>query len=223
MSSYIYQHLLGPGSAGGRGRDGARIGNDKDYLTTQVWYKLNLKGPSMAMQTACSTSLVAVCLGVPEPAVVRLRHGAGRRRLGRVPQKKGYFYQAGGILSPDGHCRAFDAEGQGTVVGNGVGIVVLKRLSRCDRRRRHDPRGDQGAALNNDGSTKVGYTAPSVEGQAAGDRDGAGHGRRRARHDQLRRGARHGDAARRSDRGGGADAGVQAAHDKRRASARSGR
>jgi acyl transferase domain-containing protein len=163
MSSYIYQVYAHTDSQGG---GMALIGNDKDYLTTQVSYKLNLRGPSVAVQSSCSTSLVAVCLACQNlwsyscDMVL-----AGGVAVG-VPQKKGYFYQPGGILSPDGHCRTFDADGQGTVVGNGVGIVLLKRLS--------DALADgdtihavvRGAALNNDGSAKVGYTAPSVGGQA---------------------------------------------------------
>lgn len=166
MSSYIYQLYahLDPLAAGASPM--ALIGNDKDYLTTQVSYKLNLKGPSMAIQTSCSTSLVAVCVACQS----LWSYGCDMALAGGVavgvPQKRGYFYQAGGILSPDGHCRTFDAEGQGTVVGNGVGMVLLKRLS--------DALADgdaihaviKGAALNNDGSLKVGYTAPSLEGQA---------------------------------------------------------
>ena len=166
MSSYVYQLYahLDPLAAGPSPM--ALIGNDKDYLTTQVSYKLNLKGPSLAIQTSCSTSLVAVCVACQnlwsQTCDMALAGGAA---VG-VPQKRGYFYQAGGILSPDGHCRTFDAEGQGTVVGSGVGMVLLKRLS--------DALADgdtihaviKGAALNNDGSLKVGYTAPSVEGQA---------------------------------------------------------
>jgi acyl transferase domain-containing protein/acyl carrier protein len=166
MSSYIYQVYahLDPLAAGSSPM--ALIGNDKDYLTTQVSYKLNLKGPSMAVQTSCSTSLVAVCVACQSLWSYSCDMAlAGGVAVG-VPQKKGYFYQAGGILSPDGHCRTFDAEGQGTVVGSGVGMVLLKRLS--------DALADgdtihaviKGAALNNDGSLKVGYTAPSVAGQA---------------------------------------------------------
>lgn len=166
QSSYVYQVYanLDPLAAGANGM--ALIGNDKDYLTTQVSYKLNLKGPSMAIQTSCSTSLVAICVACQS----LWSYGCDMALAGGVavgvPQKKGYFYQAGGILSPDGHCRTFDAEGQGTVVGSGVGIVLLKRLSDAIAD------GDiihaviKGAALNNDGSLKVGYTAPSVEGQA---------------------------------------------------------
>src|SRR5687767_8688234 len=103
--------------------------NDKDFLSTRVSYKLNLQGPSMVIQTACSTSLVAV-----HEACQALLGGecdlalAGGVRI-TVPQWAGYWYQEGGILSPDGHCRAFDASAQGTVGGNGTGIVVLKRLA----------------------------------------------------------------------------------------------
>jgi acyl transferase domain-containing protein/thioesterase domain-containing protein len=143
------------------------IGNDKDYLPTRVSYKLNLTGPSVNVQTACSTSLVAVHL-----ACQSLQSGdcdmalAGGVSVG-VPHKAGYLYQKGMIFSPDGHCRAFDAKAQGTVSSNGVGIVVLKRLEDAIAD------GDcihaiiKGSAINNDGSLKVGYTAPSVEGQAA--------------------------------------------------------
>jgi acyl transferase domain-containing protein/acyl carrier protein/SAM-dependent methyltransferase len=142
------------------------IGNASDSLTTSVSYKLNLKGPSLAVQTFCSTSLVAVHL-----ACESLKRGECELALAGgvsvlVPQQSGYLYQEDGILSPDGHCRPFDAEAQGTLFGNGVGVVVLKRLSAAIRD------GDQihavikGSAINNDGSLKVGYTAPSVEGQA---------------------------------------------------------
>lgn len=141
-------------------------GNSPDYLTTRVAYKLNLKGPAVTIQTSCSTSLVAV-------------HEACQSLLGyecdialaggisiKVPQIEGYFYQEGGVVSPDGYCRTFDAKGQGTIFGSGVGIVVLKRMQDALED------GDQiyavirGSAINNDGAVKVGYTAPSVEGQA---------------------------------------------------------
>src|SRR5579875_348648 len=142
------------------------IGNDRDFLTTFVSYKLNLKGPSISVQTACSTSLVAVHL-----ACQSLLHSecdmalAGGVSLD-VPHRAGYLYQEGGITSPDGHCRAFDAHAQGTVGGSGVALVVLKRLS--------DALADgdcihaviKGSAVNNDGWDKIGYTAPSIQGQA---------------------------------------------------------
>jgi len=142
------------------------IDSDKDFLPTRVAYKLNLRGPAINIQTACSTSLVAVHL-----ATQSLLNGecdmalAGGVTL-RVPQKSGYLYQEGMILSPDGHCRAFDAKAQGTVGGNGIGIVVLKRLDKAIADGDHIYAVIKGSAVNNDGSVKVGYTAPSVKGQA---------------------------------------------------------
>ena len=145
----------------------ALLGNDKDFLPTRVSYKLDLRGPSLSVQTACSTSLVATHL-----ACEGLRRGEADMALVggvsvRVPQRTGYRYQEGGISSPDGHCRAFDAEAGGTVQGSGVAAVLLKPLSRAladgDRVRAVL----RGSAINNDGSGKVGYTAPSVAGQAA--------------------------------------------------------
>ncbi len=143
------------------------IGNDKDFLPTRVSYKLNLKGPSINVQTACSTSLVAVHL-----ACQGLLNGecdlamAGGVSV-HVPHKSGYWYQEGMIHSPDGHCRAFDAKAQGTVGGNGVGIVVLKRLDNAIADGDSIHAIIKGSAINNDGAMKVGYTAPSVSGQAA--------------------------------------------------------
>ncbi len=142
------------------------LGNDKDFLPTRTSYKLDLKGPSMAVQTACSSSLVAVHL-----ACQNLLLGACDMALAggvsiSLPQRAGYLYQEGGILSPDGCCRAFDAEARGSVPASGAGIVVLKRLADALEQ------GDtiravlRGSAVNNDGSGKAGYTAPSVAGQA---------------------------------------------------------
>ncbi len=144
----------------------AEIGNDKDYLTTRISFKLNLHGPSLTVQTACSTSLVAVV-----QACVQLQTRqcdmalAGGVHL-RFPQAEGYVYQEDSIASPDGHCRAFDAKAQGTVFANGMGVVVLKRLA--------DALADgdaidaviQGWAVNNDGAAKSSYTSPSPAGQA---------------------------------------------------------
>ncbi|MCC5623715.1 type I polyketide synthase [Nostoc sp. CHAB 5715] len=142
------------------------IGNDKDFLTTRVSYKLNLTGPSITVQTACSTSLVATTLACQSLLNYQCDMALAGGVSIHVPQKTGYLYEQGGTLSPDGHCRAFDAKAQGTTIGNGVGIVVLKRLS--------DALADgdcihaviKGSAINNDGSGKIGYTAPSVNGQA---------------------------------------------------------
>jgi phthiocerol/phenolphthiocerol synthesis type-I polyketide synthase E len=142
------------------------LGAGSSFLATRISYKLNLRGPSYAVQTACSTSLVAVHL-----AVKSLLDGecdmalAGGVSL-RLPQDSGYLYQEGGIYSPDGHCRAFDVDGRGTVAGNGAGIVLLKRLD--DALEDGDPVHCVilASAVNNDGSAKIGFTAPSVEGQA---------------------------------------------------------
>jgi acyl transferase domain-containing protein/SAM-dependent methyltransferase len=145
----------------------AVIGNDKDSLTTGVSYKLNLTGPSMAVQTFCSTSLVAVHLGCQS-----LMRGECDMALAGgvtvlVPQTSGYRYQEDGILSPDGHSRTFDAQARGTLFGNGVGIVVLKRLDDALADGDYIHAVIKGSAINNDGSMKVGYTAPSIDGQAA--------------------------------------------------------
>ncbi|SFH30738.1 Acyl transferase domain-containing protein [Nitrosospira sp. Nsp14] len=170
VNTYLILNLLSSGHFSDM-RDisslqGLMNGNNKDSMTTTVSYKLNLRGPAVTVQTACSTSLAAVhvaCRGL-------LNHEADMALAGGVwvnlLHDAGYHYQPGAILSPDGHCRAFDAQAAGTVIGSGVGIVVLKRLA--------DALADgdtihaviKGSAINNDGSAKVGYTAPSVEGQA---------------------------------------------------------
>ena len=142
------------------------LGNLKDFVPSRVSYKLNLKGPSVNVQTACSTSLVAVHM-----ACQSLLNGdcemalAGGVRI-HVPDKAGYVYEEGGIVSPDGHCRPFDIGSQGTIVGNGLGIVVLKPLEEAIADRDSILGVIKGSAINNDGSAKIGFTAPSVEGQA---------------------------------------------------------
>lgn len=142
------------------------IGTDKDFVPTRVSYKLNLRGPSVNVQTACSTSLVAVhmaCQSLLERACdIALAGGVSIH----FPMRAGYPYEEEGILSPDGHCRAFDAEAAGTVGGNGVAIVVLKRLSEALADGDSILAAIKGSAINNDGSVKIGYTAPSVDGQA---------------------------------------------------------
>lgn len=144
----------------------AIIGNEKDHLPTQVSYRLNLKGPSLNCQTTCSTSLVTVSMASQSLLDFHCDMALAGGVSIKFPQKEGYFYEEGGINSPDGYCRAFDARAQGTVSGNGIGIVVLKRMVDAV----HD--GDcihaviKGFAINNDGSEKIGYTAPSLNGQA---------------------------------------------------------
>ncbi len=165
LSTYLLQMHADPRVRSSVNMLQAILGNDKDSLTTTVSYKLDLRGPSIAVQTFCSTSLVAVHM-----AVQSLRHRecdmalAGGIRL-VTPGRQGYLYEEGGIAPPDGHSRSFDAGANGSVLGNGVGIVLLKRLDDALRD------GDQvlavikGSAINNDGSLKAGYTAPSVQGQ----------------------------------------------------------
>ena len=148
------------------GLDQIRHSNRPDNLTTRVSYKLNLKGAAITVQTACSTSVVAVHLACQSLLDRECDMALAGGVTVTVPQTTGYFYQEGGIASPDGHCRAFDAKARGTVGGSGVGIVVLKRLTDAIAD------GDcihtviKGSAINNDGSLKVGYAAPSVSGQA---------------------------------------------------------
>ncbi|MEL7052434.1 MAG: polyketide synthase, partial [Cyanobacteria bacterium J06588_5] len=141
------------------------ISNDKDFLTTRVSYKLNLKGPSVDVQTACSSSLVAVHM-----ACQSLLSGECDMALAggvAISKQLGYRVQAGSIYSPDGHCRAFNASAAGTVSGNGVGIVVLKRLEDALSAGDTIDAVIKGSAINNDGALKVSYTAPCVEAQVA--------------------------------------------------------
>ncbi len=166
ISSYWLNNLVGQNGGGSADAYQTWLANDKDFLATRVAYKLNLRGACLSVQTACSTSLVAIHL-----ACQSLLSGESDMALAggatiSLPQMSGYFYQEGMILSADGHCRAFDAQASGTVGGSGAGIVVLKRLE--------DALADgdtihavvRGSAINNDGAHKIGYTAPSQEGQA---------------------------------------------------------
>ncbi|MDQ6675548.1 MAG: SDR family NAD(P)-dependent oxidoreductase [Chloroflexota bacterium] len=166
ISTYLLNYWTDPHIVRSLDPFEAVLASDKDALPTTVSYKLNLRGPSLAVQTFCSTSLVATHL-----ACQSLLNGESDLALAggssvRVPRKQGYLYSEGGQESPDGHCRTFDARAQGSLFGDGAAVVVLKRLS--------DALADgdaihaviKGSAVNNDGSLKVGYTAPSVVGQA---------------------------------------------------------
>jgi acyl transferase domain-containing protein len=168
MNSYLFNNLLTDRdfitSSGGIQ---LVLANDKDYLSTRVSYKLNLTGPSITVQTASSTSLVAVHLAFQSLLIGECDMALAGGVAVNVPHREGYFYEEGGIFSPDGHCRAFDAKAGGTVFGSGVGIVVLKRLADALKDGDHVYALIKGSAINNDGSAKVAYTAPSVSGQAA--------------------------------------------------------
>ncbi|MGA5820364.1 SDR family NAD(P)-dependent oxidoreductase [Kitasatospora sp. NPDC094028] len=167
LNSYLLFNVMAdPRTVESAGGHQVQIASDKDFLATRTAYKLGLTGAAITVQSACSTSLTAVHL-----ACQSLLNGECDIALAggvsvSVPLRDGYLYQPGGIMSPDGHCRAFDAEAAGTVAGNGVGVVVLRRLA--DARDTGDPVDAVilGSAVNNDGSLKAGYTAPSVDGQA---------------------------------------------------------
>jgi natural product biosynthesis luciferase-like monooxygenase protein len=139
---------------------------DKDHVPTRVSYLMNLTGPSVNVSTACSTSLVAIQMAYQSLLNYQCDMALAGGVSIWVPKKDGYLYEEGAIVSPDGHCRAFDARAQGTIPGSGVGVVVLKRLEDALKD------GDcinaviKGCAINNDGSLKLNYTAPSVHGQA---------------------------------------------------------
>ncbi|SDX35788.1 thioester reductase domain-containing protein [Marininema mesophilum] len=140
--------------------------NSSQFFSTRLSHQLNLKGPSYTVQTACSSSLVAVHLA----AQALLSGDCDMALAGGVsitlPEKRGYFYQEGMIMSPDGHCRPFDAGAKGTVNGNGAGVVVLKRLEDAIAAGDNIYAVVKGTAINNDGADKISFTAPSVDGQA---------------------------------------------------------
>ncbi|NIM13071.1 MAG: acyltransferase domain-containing protein [Candidatus Aminicenantes bacterium] len=144
----------------------AAIGNDKDSLTTLISYRLNLTGPGITIQTSSSTSLVAICVACQSLLTYQCDMALAGGITAGPPIKSGYLYQEGGIWAPDGHCRAFDAQAKGFVPGSGMGLVALKRLEDAVWD------GDtiwaviKGFAVNNDGSNKVSYSAPSVDAQA---------------------------------------------------------
>ena len=168
MGSYFYFNLCSnPDLVESTGMFLLRhTGNDKDFLSTRVSHILDLKGPSINIQTACSTSLVAVHF-----AAQALLSGECDMALAggvtiELPQGRGYLFKEGEILSPDGHCHAFDHRAQGTVFGSGAGIVVLRRLADAIADGDHIWAVIKGTAVNNDGADKAGYLAPSVGGQA---------------------------------------------------------
>lgn len=142
------------------------IGNDKDFLASRVSHQLGLVGPSVTVQAACATSLAAVHLACQSLLTYECDLAVAGGVAITFPLHAGYFHVPGGIASSDGHCRAFDAASDGTVSGNGVGVVVLKRLADALKDRDTILAVVRGSAMNNDGRRKLGYTAPSVDGQA---------------------------------------------------------
>jgi acyl transferase domain-containing protein len=144
----------------------AEISNDKDYLATRVAYQLNLKGPSVAVQTACSTSLVAIAQACESLSSNSCDMALAGGVTITFPQEQGYLHTEDSILSPDGTCRTFDADAKGTIFGDGVGAVLLKRLADAIADRDDIYAVIRGWGVNNDGGEKNGYTAPSVSGQS---------------------------------------------------------
>ncbi len=167
LSTYLLFHLIGNPRSAGADPLQVVLGNASDALATRLSYKLNLRGPSHAVQCACSTSLVAVHLAAQallnEECDLALAGGVSIQADAGL----GYRYVPGSVVSPDGHCRAFDAAAQGSIFGSGVGLVVLKRLEDALADRDTIRAVILGSAVTNDGSLKVGFTAPGVEGQAA--------------------------------------------------------
>jgi amino acid adenylation domain-containing protein len=173
QNSYLLNNLLSPPgasralAAGYPVKDFATLfGNDKDFIATRVAYKLNLRGPAMTVLTACSTSLVAVGQGIEA-----LRKGDADMVLAggvsvTFPSKRPYLYTPDGMASSDGHCRTFDAEATGTVFGDGAGLVALRRLEDALEDGQEVIAVIRGFAINNDGSDKAGYAAPSIQAQA---------------------------------------------------------
>lgn len=163
MSSYLFSNVM-------TGRSDidpfhALLGNDRNHLATRIAYKLNLAGPAVNIQTACSASLVAVHYGCQAllngECDMSIVGGASIT----VPQKSGHPFVEEGIYAPDGMCRAFDARAHGIVGGNGVVVVLLKRMEEAVADRDTIHAVIRGSATNNDGARKAGYTAPSVDGQ----------------------------------------------------------
>lgn len=143
------------------------IGNSPDFLTTRVSYKLGLEGPSVTVQSACSTSLVAVVMACQSLLAFQCDMAVAGGVAISTLTRDGYLYQPDGLFSPDGFCRPFDRRANGTVGGDGVGLVVLKRIQDAIADRDYIHAVIKGMALNNDGARRAGYTAPGLDSQAA--------------------------------------------------------
>ncbi len=166
-NSYYLNHLQSrPDVTDKLGLLTTQMANQGHYIATRAAYKLNLRGPALNIHTACSTSLVAVCTAVQSLQSFQCDMALAGGVSVSLPQQRGYLHQEGSILSPDGVCRAFDANAAGTVFGNGLGVVVLRRLADALEDGNTIYAVIKGAALNNDGHDKLSFTAPSIQGQA---------------------------------------------------------
>jgi acyl transferase domain-containing protein len=165
LTTYLWNIYSNPGLLASVGELNAQIANDRDYVATRVSYKLGLGGPSLNVQSACSTSLVAVHLACQGLLAGETDMALAGGVSVRTQQTAGYYYREGDILSPDGRIRSFDADAKGTIFGSGLGVVVLRRLE--------DALADgdriwgviRGTAVSNDGAAKIGFTAPGADGQ----------------------------------------------------------
>ncbi|MBE9913480.1 amino acid adenylation domain-containing protein [Paenibacillus donghaensis] len=167
-STYLINHLLGAREKQESVSDlQLMIGNDKDHMTSQVAYRLNIRGPVVAVQTSCSTSLVATHLACESLLSGQCDMALAGGVTIKYPQVPGYVHQQGGLTSTDGRIKAFDAEATGTVYSNGLGIIVLKRLEDAIRDRDTIHAVIKGSAINSDGANRIGYAAPGVDGQAS--------------------------------------------------------
>lgn len=165
MSTYLLFNLMKQGGNSSRDAIDTQISVDKDMVATRISYKLNLQGPSISLGTACSTSLVCIHL-----ACQSILNGECKMALAggshiATPNTVGHVYREGGYSAPDSYCRAFDENGKGTVGGNGTCFILLKSLDDAIADNDHIYAVIKGSAVNNDGSEKIGYTAPSIEGQ----------------------------------------------------------
>jgi amino acid adenylation domain-containing protein len=166
QNTYFERHLCGRSEIIDRvGAFQTMLANEKDFVTTRISYKLNLTGPSLSINTACSTSLVAIIQAFQGLKSYQCDMALAGGISINTPQNRGYLSEEGGMLSPDGHCRPFDAKGQGTLFNNGAGIVVLKRVKDAIKDGDRIYAVIRGVGMNNDGSDKVSFTAPSVNGQ----------------------------------------------------------
>ncbi|WP_162200459.1 hybrid non-ribosomal peptide synthetase/type I polyketide synthase [Kordia jejudonensis] len=164
-SSYEWRKELAKASATPFDEYANALLSDKDLMISRVAHKLNLKGPAIAVQTACSTSLVAIHLACRSLLMGECKSALAGGISVNLLNEGGYIHEEGMILSPDGHCRPFDNAASGTVFSDGVGVVVLKRLNDAIANNDTIHAVIKGSAINNDGHQKVGYTAPSYQGQ----------------------------------------------------------
>jgi len=166
INLYLLNNLMGNEQVlSAAGEQQVLISSDKDHLPTHLSYNLNLTGPSVNVNTACSSSLVAIHLARQSLLLGECDMAIAGGSSIIIPNRVGYTHVEDSILSSDGHCRAFDADGDGTIWGSGCGVVLLKRLEDAIEDGDNIRAVIKGSAINNDGSQKVGFTAPSIEGQ----------------------------------------------------------